>query len=112
MSHLRKRLEEIAKESKVYHIAQKDIAFYKRIVQIEFNAWHYSEGNLWASMVEHIFQNLRISEHDELAILEERRNTLLKKIEIENIAQAQAKAEEEKAKTNLQKKEDELNIIE
>lgn len=44
---------------------QKEITFYKRIVQIEFNAWHYVEGNLWASLVEHIFTNLRISQDPE-----------------------------------------------
>ena len=37
---------------------QKDLTFYKNIVQIEFNAWQYMEGNLWASLVEHIFKNL------------------------------------------------------
>lgn len=34
--------------------------FYKRIVQIEFNAWQYVEGNLWASLVEHIFEDLQV----------------------------------------------------
>ena len=29
-------------------------------MQVEFNAWHYVEGNLWASLVEHIFGNLRL----------------------------------------------------
>ncbi|MCJ8270247.1 MAG: KAP family NTPase, partial [Psychrosphaera sp.] len=33
--------------------------FYSHIPQIEFNAWHYSEGDLWASLVEHIFSELR-----------------------------------------------------
>ena len=28
------------------------------IVQIEFNAWHYIEGDLWASLVEHILEAL------------------------------------------------------
>ena len=39
---------------------QRENAFYKRIVQIEFNAWHYVEGNLWASLVEHLFENLGV----------------------------------------------------
>src|SRR5205814_8521835 len=29
-----------------------------RIVQIRFNAWHYIETNLWASLVSHIFTEL------------------------------------------------------
>jgi hypothetical protein len=112
MRHLRKRVEEIAKEAEDSHEAQRDIAFYKRIVQIEFNAWHYSESNLWASMVEHVFQNLRILETDKPTELEERHDALLKKIEIENLTQTQAKIEEEKAKTALQKKEEEIEKIE
>jgi KAP-like P-loop domain-containing protein len=32
--------------------------FHDRIVQIQFNAWHYIETNLWASLVEYIFREL------------------------------------------------------
>lgn len=32
--------------------------FCKDVVQIRFNAWHYMETNLWASLVEHIFASL------------------------------------------------------
>ena len=42
--------------------AAAGLAFHKRIVQIEFNAWHYAEGNLWASLVEHILGNLRLAD--------------------------------------------------
>jgi hypothetical protein len=28
------------------------------VVQIEFNAWHVSDGNLWASLVTHIFEEI------------------------------------------------------
>jgi len=28
------------------------------ILQIEFNAWHYTESNLWASLINHIFEKL------------------------------------------------------
>lgn len=32
--------------------------FYTGIVQVRFNAWHYIEANLWASLVEYIFSEL------------------------------------------------------
>ena len=32
--------------------------FHDNIVQIRFNAWHYVETNLWASLVDHIFSEL------------------------------------------------------
>jgi peptidoglycan hydrolase-like protein with peptidoglycan-binding domain len=33
-------------------------AYHTAIVQITFNAWHYMETNLWASLVDHIFREL------------------------------------------------------
>ncbi len=33
--------------------------FHQRIVQIEFNAWHYVEANLWASLVHAILEGLQ-----------------------------------------------------
>ncbi|MBZ9772427.1 P-loop NTPase fold protein [Mesorhizobium sp. CO1-1-8] len=41
-------------------IARKgdDPAFHRQIVQIRFNAWHYAETNLWASLVDNIFVEL------------------------------------------------------
>ncbi|MGY2226807.1 P-loop NTPase fold protein [Pseudomonas gingeri] len=32
--------------------------FHREVVQIRFNAWHYAETNLWASLVEHLFTEL------------------------------------------------------
>jgi hypothetical protein len=33
-------------------------AFLKEVVQVRFNAWHYVETNLWASLVDHLFTEL------------------------------------------------------
>ena len=35
-----------------------DDGFEHAIVQIQFNAWHYAETNLWAGLVGHIFEEL------------------------------------------------------
>lgn len=32
--------------------------FHKEVVQIRFNAWHYAETNLWASLIDHMFTEL------------------------------------------------------
>jgi hypothetical protein len=37
----------------------RDTPFHSRIVQIEFNAWHYAEANLWASLVHAILEALQ-----------------------------------------------------
>ena len=60
MRRLKARIAELATEARSSGQLQRDVAWHKRIVQIEFNAWHYAEGNLWASLVEHILTNLRV----------------------------------------------------
>ncbi|HST62899.1 MAG TPA: P-loop NTPase fold protein [Longimicrobium sp.] len=41
---------------------QRDLPYWKRIIQIEFNAWHYVEENLWASLANRIFEALHDAE--------------------------------------------------
>ncbi|MGH3822760.1 MAG: P-loop NTPase fold protein [Pseudonocardiaceae bacterium] len=55
--------------------------FHRKIAQVEFNAWQYVEGNLWASLLEHLFRNLRLAgEQDADDLLEARRSEYLTKI--------------------------------
>jgi hypothetical protein len=44
---------------------QTEVPFWKRIKQIEFNAWEYVQGSLWASLLDHIFNALG-NEHIDL----------------------------------------------
>jgi KAP family P-loop domain len=58
-----------------------DPPYYRAIAQIEFNAWQYVEGNLWASLLEHLFRNLRrAGEEDADDLLDARRREYLTKI--------------------------------
>ena len=59
---------------------QSEIAFFKHVAQIEFNAWHYSEGELLPSLVEHILQNLRTDEEESEEQVQQRRALLLTQI--------------------------------
>ncbi|HEX6086910.1 MAG TPA: P-loop NTPase fold protein [Thermoanaerobaculia bacterium] len=69
--------------------SRKQPDFYERIVQIEFNAWHYVEANLWASLTEHIFRNLRLTTEPPGMTAEKRREHLLTKLD-EEIAKRNA----------------------
>jgi hypothetical protein len=60
MQKMKERVAKIASESRKSQLPQKTFGYYRNIVQVEFNAWHYVEGNLWASLVEHIFTNLQL----------------------------------------------------
>lgn len=54
MERMFAKIEDIKKDKQ-----HKDSpTFYTDIVQIRFNAWHYIETNLWASLVEFIFSEL------------------------------------------------------
>lgn len=61
MERVHAKVEELAR-----HRTGDDDAplpFCRRIVQIRFNAWHYIESNLWASLVDYIFQELDLWLH-------------------------------------------------
>jgi predicted nucleic acid-binding Zn-ribbon protein len=59
MGQLQTMVGQLSKVARDGNKPQREEPFFKHIVQIVFNAWHYVEGNLWASLVEHIFRNLR-----------------------------------------------------
>lgn len=73
---LQQRIDELTRGARQSGRPQAEIGVFKRVAQIEFNAWHYVEGNLWASLVDHIFANLRTSSHEGEPELERRRKTI------------------------------------
>ncbi|MDX1961281.1 MAG: P-loop NTPase fold protein [Leptospiraceae bacterium] len=74
------KLSSITNSSIEEGIKHKDLPFYSKIIQIEFNAWHFVDANLWASLVNHIFSNLKIENEPTNGIME-RRNFLIQRIE-------------------------------
>jgi len=73
--------EEIAERAR-RATGREDGVFYGRIVQIDFNAWHYVEANLWASLVEHLFRNLKLTyEKSGDEAIAKRREALLQKLD-------------------------------
>ncbi len=58
MNRLKQQICLLAANAKASGSPQKDISFFKHIICIDFNAWHYVESNLWASLMEHIFAEL------------------------------------------------------
>jgi hypothetical protein len=64
MQQLRAAIEGYAKSSR----GRRDRPFCTEILQVEFNAWHYVESNLWASLVTKIFEDLhRYLSRDQVA---------------------------------------------
>jgi KAP family P-loop domain len=108
MSALKRRISEITAAARGDKRSQDEVACFRNVAQIEFNAWHYSESNLWASMVEHIFQNLRISDDEEERLLAERRDKVIQLLGQNEIEAKTADALAAQAKENLDAKEQEV----
>ena len=59
MESVRRRIDTLLQEKAVTEQPQGLTPFWKRVIPIEFNAWHYAEGDLLASLIDHIFTELR-----------------------------------------------------
>jgi hypothetical protein len=58
MKKLFERITGLARKAEERRSKGLPTPLHEQIVQIELNAWHYEETNLWASMVTHIFESL------------------------------------------------------
>ena len=54
MASLQKGTERLAAQAE----AQRNPHYHTKVVSIVFNAWHYIDSNLWASLVSHIIEKL------------------------------------------------------
>ena len=89
--------------------AQKT-AYCRHIAQLWFNAWHYIDANLWASLVSHIFDELAKYVSQE-ADDPESRARLLRELDTAKELMAEALAEKERAQKQKQQTEDELKRL-
>jgi hypothetical protein len=77
--------------------------FCQNIVHIEFNAWHYSDSNLWASLVSKIFNTL----NDKIKGTENK-NSLFEKLQFSQDRLSEIKIEQEKINDKIKQDETEL----
>jgi hypothetical protein len=104
MESLRTRIHKITEDAQKSKKSQGEIYIYKYIAQIEFNAWHYVEGELWASLVEHIFRNLKTRSEDELPLLQQRQQVVIEKLKLKRLAQQEAQVRQAELKSQLLEK--------
>jgi KAP family P-loop domain len=102
MDRVRERIGELTRPDEG---GEKSDPYLRHVCQVEFNAWHYAETDLWASLVSTLFHQLRrfldppssegdASEGDEF-------NKLLNALEIATALQAVAKKRLEDAQRQL-----------
>lgn len=90
--------------------AQKASPFCSDVLQIEFNAWHYIDSNLWASLVSCILEKLsaRVNSEDTPEV---KASKLLEQLSCAKAIHQQAEAEEAAARIALEEEEKQLNQI-
>lgn len=94
MNALKSQIALLAHQSRQAKSDNDPTVFCSNVVQIDFNAWHYVESNLWASLAGHIFENLYTSLR-ERTDHEEALDELFKSLDTyHEAAQAQEDAEE------------------
>jgi KAP-like P-loop domain-containing protein len=120
MRHLRRRIWSLAereqrrvsawRQKRKEGSAKPDDAplYYGQVAQVEFNAWHYNEGNLVASLVDHLFRNLRVLPGTKDTELEERQKDVLVKIAGAKGDVQTAVQEIGKAQTSVKEAQDEV----
>lgn len=101
MEALRRRIHKITEDAQQSGKPQREISIYKYIAQIEFNAWHYVEGELWASLVEHIFRNLKTRSEDEPTLLQQRQQKVIEKLKNKRRALQATQSRKDKLKNQL-----------
>src|SRR6185436_4396402 len=89
MRQLRREVGQLARVASDSQRMQRELPYFKRIVQIEFNAWHYLEGNLWASLVEHIFDNLHLTDDQDDRVTRRLQEHYLRKLRLEETAKVE-----------------------
>ncbi|RJQ83093.1 P-loop NTPase fold protein [Amycolatopsis panacis] len=81
IQELQRSIERLTTQARVPVERGQDTPFLRNVAQIEFNAWQYVDDNILASLLEHIFRNLRIKNDDEDDLLAERQKYWIRKIE-------------------------------
>jgi len=110
MEAVRRRIERLTGDPALGDRPQSEVPFWKRIIQIQFNAWHYVEGELWASLVEHIFSQLRLSDETD-DLVEQRRKHWLEKLDQTRLKMARLETKRLAAVRDLEQKQQQAELL-
>lgn len=107
------RVKKISNESEKWVERGNESDYCRNVVQIRFNAWHYMDSNLWASLVTHIFDELakEVSSRGK-ADVEETRKVLFENLESAKKLKDEAEEHEKKAADLRESAESKLTKVE
>jgi hypothetical protein len=99
MGQLRRRVAAIAADARESGALQREVTFFKHIAQVEFNAWHYAEGDVLASLVDHIFSRLDLGEG--VGYVEQEQARRLKEVAAAQLESLKAEQDRERSAKEL-----------
>lgn len=107
MERMHREIQEQAKEAADSASGSK---FHSRVAQITFNAWHYMDANLWASLVSHIIEDLarQVEPEQDAAVA---RRALISKLDTAQQLRTEAEGEKERAQQARSAAESNLSAI-
>jgi WD40 repeat protein len=108
---LESAVAQLASASRASGVMQKEIEFYKHVVQVEFNAWHYAQGELWPSLVETIFANLRLYPGEPPDAVDRREREILEKASLAELRLTSAQQKGREAELAVEVAERERNRL-
>ncbi|MGH2735770.1 MAG: P-loop NTPase fold protein, partial [Actinomycetota bacterium] len=111
MQLMDRRISKLAQQSRAAIEKDQPTAFYPHIRQIWFNAWHYIDANLWASLVTHIFEELVKPEDESTRAASKAQSdqkALARELETSKALINEATTAQENARATIEKRESEL----
>ncbi len=109
MNKMQERIAYLANQARKAEERSQDTTYCSHIVQISFNAWHYVDANLWACLVNRIFEGLDdfiVREHKE-----HQRKYLLQELKLATELRAEAECRKQAAEQHAEEIEAKLTTV-
>ncbi len=111
MRALRQEVDRVTREARDSRLPQRQLPVYRNVAQIEFNAWHFVDTDLWASLADYIFANLRITERERPEDVERRRGLYVAQLRKQGAAIRQVETERQHLQAKIELSEAELQQL-
>ena len=116
MRLMRHRISALAEVARSAEATKRETRYCAYVQQITFNAWHYSDANLWASLAAEIFFRLASPDHDPVtedrAFVQHERKAILKRLESYQPLFAELKEARELAAARCEQAREQLSKVE
>jgi hypothetical protein len=111
MRALRQEVDRLTHQARHSDLLQRELPVYRNVAQIEFNAWHFVDADLWASLADYIFANLRITEGERPDQVSLRRDLYVAKLSEQGAAIRQVETERQHLQARIEQSETELEQV-